>query len=421
VYDFTSLYPKAGTKLLPFGQPQYLEKLEIPHEEQNQFLIDNPGFYEVHIKSPEDPNTLPLHGVHKQGKFIFPIFTSAFLGVTDKPPQREEVPTTVLFSEEIRKGLKLGYLYLIFRGYKYVLGEVKKKCFEDLFRLRQEAIRQGNTALAQALKITINSLYGFHGFQKYGRRVLKVYGKNYEDSLVAKEMLGDVSYKRYGDIFMAEENVDVHLDNVSIAIAAAITSHARMILYELITDLQKVGAEVYYTDTDSVMTNYCIEDDPYLKQKYMKNDGKEMGELKNELGFVDKHGKKISASEAIFITCKTYGYTVQHDDKMETHVKTKGVKLVDIPPEKVGMTKPLPSDKEKQEKLSRKRKDHMYNLLGTLLFQSIETHVGMIRTSRHEKTTRSLHVYDMLQKKVISGIYHKGTVLDSGWIVPLVI
>lgn len=423
VYDFTSLYPAAGTRMLPYGHPKHIHCAHVTEAQVENFLLKNPGFYEVHITSPRAKH-LPLHGVLRKGKLIFPIFKE--VGAD------EEKKTSVLFSEEILKGHHLGYKYQFYQGYTYKLAPFMKESFESLFKLRKQAIANGNHALAQALKITINSMYGFNGFNKYDRTVLKVYGKDYENTLLAKEMLGEVSYQKYGDLYLAEERVDVHLEDVSIAIASAITSHARMMLYDLVEDLQKAGAEVYYTDTDSVITNYCIENDPILKAKYMLHDGKEMGELKNELG----PGSSASltgmayADEATFITCKTYGYTHLRKDEEEVHetvVKTKGVKLVDISPEEVGMEKPLPSEKKKCEELSRRRKEHMYNSLKILLHQSIETYVGIICTSRRDKVRKNaqaadnVHVYDKMQRKIISGIYHKGTVLDSGWIVPLVV
>lgn len=370
VYDFTSLYPKAGTMMLPYGRPVHLKSVYIEQGKMDAFLVKNPGFYEVNIESPKRDH-LPLHGVISEGKFIFPIFSKS----EEANPPNEK--TTVLFSEEIRKGLTLGYKYNIISGYKFSLGPVMKDCFEDLFRLRKEAIAKGNTALANVIKITINSAYGFNGFKKYDRTVLKVYGKNYEDHLVAKEMLGKASYKRYNDIFLAEERVNIHADNVSIAVAAAITSYARMILYDLISDLLNVGAEVYYVDTDSVITNYRIENDPRLKQKYMPSNGKEMGELK----LVDQ------ASEAVFITCKTYGYVTDNGEK----TKVKGVK------------------------------DCTYDALKSLVKGSIEVYVPIICTSRREKINRSLSVYDKLQKKTLSGKYYKGYISNDGKITPLIL
>lgn len=392
-YDFTSLYPKAGTLLLPYGKPVHLPYLTIPHERQVKFLKDNPGFYEVHITSPK--NVLPLHGIKKKGKFMFPEFA------LEKPEQ----DTTVLFSEEIIMGLNLGYKYTFVQGYKFKLAYIMKDSFEALFQLRKQAIADGNHALAQALKITINSMYGFHGFQKYNRNVLKTYGCNYESHLAAKEQTGGVHYKRYGDIFLAQERVDIHLEDVNIAVAAAITSHARMILYNLMEDIKRVGGEIHYVDTDSIITNYRIEDNSTLKEKYMLNDGKEMGELKNEL-------ESSHANEAVFITCKTYGYTqILPNGDTKTLVKAKGIKVSDIQPEEVGMVKPLPSEKEKCSELTKRRHESMYRTLKVLLSHPVEANVSIICTSRRNKVTNTkAHVYDKIQKKIVSGIYHKGIV-----------
>lgn len=370
VYDFTSLYPEAGTMMLPYGQPKYLGKLRVSAERMDSFLVANPGFYEVTIASPTDSfrnentstkNHIPLHGVMSKGRLVFPIFSE------------QSHKTTVLFSEEIRKGLTLGYKYNIINGYTFSLGPIMKDCFEDLFSLRRKAIDAGQLALAHAVKITINSLYGFNGFRKYNRTVLKVYGKDYEDHLVAKELLGKVSYKKYGNLFLAEEKINIHSENTSIAIAAAITSYARMILYELMCDLRDIGANVYYVDTDSVITDYCMEG--VLKQKYMPSNGKQMGELRQ----IDE------ASEAIFIACKTYGYITDCQER----VKAKG------------------------------STDCTYDTLRSLVHHPVETYVPTMFANRKSKIRDNVAVYDKIQKRVLSGAYHKGTVLEDGTIVPL--
>lgn len=44
----------------------------------------------------------------------------------------------------------------------------------------------------------------------------------------------------------------------SIAVASAITAYARMELYSLMHALNKANATIYYTDTDSIITDYNV-------------------------------------------------------------------------------------------------------------------------------------------------------------------
>lgn len=54
-----------------------------------------------------------------------------------------------------------------------------------------------------------------------------------------------------------------------------------MRLYELMNDIKDNGGNVYYCDTDSIYTNYCMENDKKLYNKWFSENG-ELGKLKNE-------------------------------------------------------------------------------------------------------------------------------------------
>lgn len=83
----------------------------------------------------------------------------------------------------------------------------------------------------------------------------------------------------------------------NVAIAAAVTGYAQieMIKYKTIP-----GISVYYTDTDSIFID---------KPLPSNMEGKELGQMKNELGF----GNKID--KAIFLGSKKYGYVTGNTEK----------------------------------------------------------------------------------------------------------
>jgi hypothetical protein len=91
-----------------------------------------------------------------------------------------------------------------------------------------------------------------------------------------------------------------------VAIAAAVTSYARIEMMELKMLLVKLGIKLYYTDTDSIFVDGELPS--YLI-------GNELGQLKDELkgGYINK---------AYFLGIKKYGYL---DNNNFTHSVFSGV------------------------------------------------------------------------------------------------
>jgi len=158
-HDINSSYPHAGCSLLPYGKPKYLENLRHVSN-LHKFLSMHPGFYEVKIKKCGLGK--PIHGIMHEGKYIFPRFDS-------------NSPSIVLFSEEIKYGLSLGWDYQLLNGYEFKLGRWGKDLFQRMYDEKLKAKKDNNKALEYAYKITANSSYGFFGYNKYNRHVTKVY------------------------------------------------------------------------------------------------------------------------------------------------------------------------------------------------------------------------------------------------------
>jgi hypothetical protein len=105
-------------------------------------------------------------------------------------------------------------------------------------------------------------------------------------------------------------NLKVHLDNqsksaqfndVSIVISAAITAYARIYMNRIKLDILSKGGSIYYTDTDSIVTNIPID-----------NVGNNIGEFKLE----------YEIAKGYFISAKTYGLILKNN---KTICKSKGV------------------------------------------------------------------------------------------------
>ena len=69
----------------------------------------------------------------------------------------------MLFSEEIKKGISLGYKYDFIYGYKFNKADVLGDFMKDGFKKKAEAKRNNEPVLEKTWKICINSGYGFWG------------------------------------------------------------------------------------------------------------------------------------------------------------------------------------------------------------------------------------------------------------------
>jgi hypothetical protein len=209
----------------------------------------------------------PLHGTKDEdGKLIFPYMTN------------KEI---VLFSEEIKYGMTLGIKYEVLDALRFRKAPIFKKCFEDAFKEKQKASKEGNTALELCHKIIANSTYGFPGMRKNDRDGVEI-GLNlcYNDYLDQGKLMGVGKCGNY-DVLRVKKDIDVK--DVTVSISAAISSYARMRLHQFMTKIEEKGGTIYYIDTDSVITDLNIKlHDDIVKEFQWDLKGDELGCVKNE-------------------------------------------------------------------------------------------------------------------------------------------
>lgn len=110
----------------------------------------NKFFGFIRCKLWTNKDTIPLHGYKSENKLVF---------------AHHDGTEMTLFSEEIKRGLFLGYRYEFIDGYKFDQGPVMKQFMEDGFRLKAESKAQGKSVMEKTWKIMINSGYGFWGIR----------------------------------------------------------------------------------------------------------------------------------------------------------------------------------------------------------------------------------------------------------------
>ena len=268
--DFTSLYPSQMVNDLPYGEP-YEAKFEedvLPE----QFF----GFVRCMVQSTESGmKRLPLHGEKLNGKLQFRHLT-----------QPREM---VLFTEEILLGMKEGlYTYKFKDGLGFKRGKHLKPMVEKLFKMKADAKKNGQDALASVLKIVLNSLYGFWGTRIKDREGLEIYQSDgdvpFFDRLNKQQLVGLTEHERY-TVLRVEK--DLPIDDINVSIAAATTSYSRNQIWKLMDAIKQRGSEVFMCDTDSVITNCDVSKhidllDQFIPDWQSDDPGAALGSLKCE-------------------------------------------------------------------------------------------------------------------------------------------
>lgn len=266
--DFTSLYPDvAAHNDLPSGKMTFVKLGGV------QATLTNIPYGMVRcMVRTIDFKRKPLHLYKEKHKCYFARFVDPI--------------EMTLYSEEIRLGLEQGmYEYHLLDAIRYERKiPLLHQVMTDAFRVKKEQTELGNSGLALSAKIVANSTYGFFGTNVFNKVGGKIEHKDVTrlPKAFAERRVMDVA--RHGDYFVSKQVNHLPTKDINIGIACAITSLARMKLWSLMDDIEKQGGEVFYCDTDSVITSIDTDKNEYLRQKYNPSGtGAELGELKCEI------------------------------------------------------------------------------------------------------------------------------------------
>lgn len=305
-YDFTSLYPDVARNMLPVGKPKYIAD---PHyftdgnEEIARRLIqtifrsrvyegntyNRKVFWKVLVRSPKaaqgnpERKYKPLFGVKNsktKGMFLFCWF--------------KDWTEMTLYEEEIIYAVrnKLDYEFEPIQGIQFEQAPILKEAMEKIFALKAQANREDKPSLEKLWKLIANSLFGVWGLKKFNRRKLEIakpHESNWPVDLVQGKL---IDIQIVGEYVVTVKEGDLDVPETNVALAAAITSEARLKLYRCMKDIIDKGGEILYCDTDSIITTYCLENDQELNAKWIgQSQGKDLGTLKNE---IDSCYKKLN-------------------------------------------------------------------------------------------------------------------------------
>lgn len=277
--DFTSLYPYEMCKDLPYGKPERVRTC-ISEIVDGKFF----GFVVVSVRSTRTPSDDARNGTDvpylcvtandadngSGSKLVFGVF-----------PEFTEL---VLFSEEIvyilEENLPYEFEHVVnLDGFKFCRGPLLEEFSRELFNRKRNA---DNATERRVAKITVNSGYGFWAMRRI-RDAFHVV--SIDDGEQAEKLSQNITDGYYSHVFVCNgafvgRTADFADSNAIVpSIGAAITAYARTTLHRLMHKIKKHGGKILYCDTDSVITNFNVENHPAFEGMM----GKELGQLTNEL------------------------------------------------------------------------------------------------------------------------------------------
>jgi len=274
--DVNSLYPTVMKNLaVPYVYKEHTNKFEIGKDV---------GFIDCTVYIPESLYIPPLPSI-VEGKLMF------VTGVTRGNWSSYELEYAMKYGVKILKV----HSCITFAQPKFIF----KDYIEDLYKMRLEAKEKKDGVTDTMCKLLMNSCYGRMGLNRNREElIVDNFTKN------AKPVFTFVN--KHEEVLMISKR-DSYVKNTfsNVAIAAWITSGARVHLHKLLMENEK---GIHYCDTDSLFTT--------KKNKT----GNELGELKLE----------YELDKAIFLLPKTYAlhcreeifnYILENGDKHRMNTK----------------------------------------------------------------------------------------------------
>ena len=307
-YDVNSLYPYSALNTMPGLNCVYTDNINMDISELIEDLF---GFYYCEV-----------------------ITSDKYIGLL---PYRDDegliMPLGTIkgwyFSEELKFAYMHGYKVHIISGYKFNKCEnVFTKYISELYKIKSTS---KDSVLTSIAKSKLNNLLGRFGLDisKYITEIVsmdelinilrtkRIRGFSFIDDKIIvthdKDISIDICEKNGIDytellenMFKSKKKIAFEVEDfhdVSIAISSAVTSYSRIFMNKIKLDILNKGGKIFYTDTDSIITDIKLDDNLV---------GNDIGQFKLE----------HEIAEGYFISNKTYAFKKYNDDVV---LKNKGV------------------------------------------------------------------------------------------------
>lgn len=259
-YDVNSLYPSVmigdmPVRYLQRGEPHWAERLAYGETEYIALAQAD-----LHIPPESRYGFLGLEGVHADDKLIFPV--GRF--------------TAWVWQPLLRIAFEQGYVERIQTLLMYESESIFNDYVTDLYQRRVEYREQGNGAYVALTKLMMNSLYG-----KFGQRAnerwtqlspdddeyrimfrpsdsgMERFRDCYDDSLIESD------YWQVGDsLYVCRPNPAGATAGASVlSIAGYVTAKARAELWRGLARMLDMGATLFMTDTDCIVSDMELPPD----------------------------------------------------------------------------------------------------------------------------------------------------------------
>lgn len=273
-YDINSSYAASMHEDMPVGDRTVTDHLDWRMAERNA------GFVECLVEIPAECEIPPLpHRSKTTGKLTFP--TGKFSGIWSTKELE-------LLSDPLVKGRILSVKKVVWFGLRPVFQEM----IEALWGFRQKCLTGCTTkgckgcnpafdeGLSAMAKIFINACYGKFGMKQERTSIVFSEFKDKEHCFLCQEPLIDLKQEHshkgvkiagglckacegskpandeYGDVWYQKKQVEASY--IIPHIAAHITALARVRIWRFMQKVILAGGHVYYTDTDSCLTNISM-------------------------------------------------------------------------------------------------------------------------------------------------------------------
>ena len=323
-YDGVSLYPSAINRLC--------RKMGLPTGKANRVTNLSSVDYQYAILTVKIKSV----GKHQQIPFIAHKGDGVINYLNEPPPEAIIIDNITL--QDYIKFHKIEYE--IIDGV-YWEGTFNKKMGELVQTLFNERLKykKSNPALAETIKLMLNSSYGKTIMKKANTEVKIIKNNKKQDnvddvfeSYIYNNFRTIKSYRKVNGYNYEIERLKVDDSNNRGHIGCAILSMSKRIMNEIFDIANDNGFPIYYTDTDSLHCN-CADVKP-LETEYKRIYGKELNGKNLEQFHTDFSlngaDDEIYATKSIFLGKKSYMDYLESKDKDGNtihgyHIRLKGI------------------------------------------------------------------------------------------------